>query len=224
MLRGMRLNQFIAQGSDLSRRAADRAIADGRVLVNGKSATIGQAVTPSDSVQLDGHVITPDVNKQLLALNKPVGYICSRDGQGNRTIYDLLPGSLHHLKTVGRLDKNSSGLILLTNDGQLAYELTHPKFHKTKVYKIALNRPLSPEHLRQVREGIMLEDGISRLQAEQVSPTDFVNWKITMHEGRNRQIRRTFEALGYSIPKLHRTKFGQHSLGAIKVGNYRGIQ
>lgn len=217
----MRLNQYLAQGSNLSRRAADRAIADGRVLINNKPAVTGQTVAPGDMVRLDGHVITPAVNKQLIIINKPVGFVCSRDGQGSRTIYELLPRDLQNLNTVGRLDKNSSGLLLLTNDGQLAYELTHPKFKKTKVYKIALNKPLSPEHLRKVREGVMLNDGISKLQAEHISPTDFTNWKITMHEGRNRQIRRTFEALGYSIPKLHRTQFGQYSLGSVKTGTHQ---
>ena len=115
----MRINKYVALATGMSRRAADRAIDEGRVQVNGQVPSAGQAVADSDSVTLDNSVITTDVKIQTIMLNKPVGYVCSRDGQGSRTIYDLLPSELHHLKPVGRLDKNSSGLLLMTNDGQL---------------------------------------------------------------------------------------------------------
>lgn len=217
----MRLNKYIAQYTGLSRRTADNVIENGRVLVNGTVANLGQSVDTTDTVTLDKVAITPHVKSSTIMLNKPVGYVCSRDGQGSRTVYDLLPPDLHQLKPVGRLDKNSSGLLLLTNDGQLAYELTHPKFHKTKVYKIALNKPLLPLHRQMISDhGIMLDDGPSKLQLERINDNDDSNWKVIMSEGRNRQIRRTFESLGYNLPKLHRTHFGSYSLQNLPVGNF----
>lgn len=221
MLICMRLNQYIAHNTGLSRRAADRAILEGRIAVNNRVAEVGQTVDDSDTVTLDKAAITPIVNTITIMLNKPVGYVCSRDGQGSKTIYELLPHDLHQLKPVGRLDKNSSGLLLMTSDGQLAYELTHPKFQKTKIYKIALNNPLLPLHRQMISDhGIMLDDGPSKLQLERISDTDNSNWKVTMHEGRNRQIRRTFESLGYNVVKLHRTQFGLYQLGSLPIGSW----
>lgn len=218
----MRLNKFIAQATGLSRRAADTAIADGRVRVNGKSPEVGVQIGSGDVVTLDSRPITPDVNTDTIMLNKPIGYVCSRDGQGNKTIYDLLPPQLHQLKPVGRLDKNSSGLLLLTTDGQLAYELTHPKFQKTKIYKIALNSPLQPLHRQMISDnGVALDDGVSKLQLERINDMDDTNWKVVMSEGRNRQIRRTFESLGYNVVKLHRTHFGSYVLGNLEKGKYK---
>src|ERR1700750_464886 len=118
----MRINRFIALATGLSRRAADQAIAEGRVAVNGIPPQPGQQIKSSDSVTLDRLPITPVVNTVTIILNKPVGYVCSRDGQGSKTVYDLLPPELRHLKPVGRLDKDSSGLLLMTNDGKLAHE------------------------------------------------------------------------------------------------------
>ncbi len=219
----MRLNKYIAVATGLSRRAADAAIEDGRVLVNDIPPSVGQQIKPNDTVKLDNSKLTTH-NSRLttILLNKPVGYVCSRDGQGNKTIYDLLPPELHGLKPVGRLDKNSSGLLLLTSDGQLAYELTHPKFQKTKIYKIALNSPLQPLHRQMISDhGLVLDDGPSKLQLERINDTDDTNWKVVMSEGRNRQIRRTFEVLGYNVVKLHRTHFGNYKLDNLGQGKYR---
>lgn len=220
----MRLNLYVARSSHLSRRAADQAIADGRIHVNKKPAITGQQVGDHDTVTLDNRPITPVVKTITILLNKPVGYICSRDGQGGKTIYDLLPVDLQSLQPVGRLDKNSSGLLLMTNDGQLAYSLTHPKFKKTKVYKIALSKPLQPLHHQMIVDhGIELNDGFSRLGLERISASDDSNWLVTMHEGRNRQIRRTFEALDYNVVKLHRTQFGTYKLTDLKPGLYIAV-
>lgn len=220
----MRLNKFIAQATGLSRRAADAAIEQGRVLVDNADPTMGQDITDANTVMLDGKTVRAHAQTQTIMLNKPVGYICSRDGQGGQTIYDILPPELHHLKPVGRLDKNSSGLLLLTNDGELAHKLTHPSFEKTKVYKIALNRPLSSAHRHQiVTEGVTLEDGVSKLQLDRLGETDDSNWRVTMFEGRNRQIRRTFEALGYNVVKLHRTHFGDYQLENLKIGTFKDL-
>lgn len=130
----MRINKFIALASGISRRAADQAIEEGRVQINGTSATAGYDTQPDDVVCLDHQ---PLQLKQLrtIVLNKPAGYVTSREGQGSKTIYDLLPPSLHHLKAVGRLDKDSSGLLLLTNDGTLAQQLTHPSYQKNETLR-----------------------------------------------------------------------------------------
>lgn len=219
----MRLNKFIAAGTGLSRRAADDAIAHNRVLVNGILPTAGQQIGPDDTVVLDGAPVGAAAEQhRTIIFNKPTGYVCSREGQGNRTIYDLLPAELHSLKPVGRLDKDSSGLLLMTTDGQLAYSLTHPKFQKTKVYHVTLATPLQPLHRQMISEyGIRLEDGISKLQLSRLRDGNEHAWEVTMHEGRNRQIRRTFDSLGYEVTALHRTQFGSYTLGRIAPGEFK---
>jgi 23S rRNA pseudouridine2605 synthase len=222
----MRLNKYIAQSTGLSRRAADDAVYRNRVLVNGRPPSPGQQIAHGDVVTLDSQPITPAVNTVTIMLNKPVGYVCSREGQGSRTVYDLLPAELHILKPVGRLDKDSSGLLLLTNDGMLAQELTHPKYEKTKIYQIRLEKPLAPLHRQMISDhGISLEDGVSKLQLERAgnNDSDDTLWTVTMHEGRNRQIRRTFESLGYGVRSLHRTVFGTYSLGNTAPGAYKTV-
>jgi 23S rRNA pseudouridine2605 synthase len=213
----MRLNKFIAKATGMSRRAADVAIAEKRVKINGVVAKIGQDITSQDKATLDDKVVSPDVKTVTVILNKPVGYVCSRNGQGSRTIYDLLPTEMHHLKPIGRLDKDSSGLLMLTNDGQLANELTHPRFQKIKVYEIELDRPLSAEDKASVEQGVLLEDGISKLKIEGENSSYY---RVTMAEGRNRQIRRTFTALGYNVIKLHRKQFGAYKLNDLKNGQF----
>ena len=209
----MRINKFVASATGMSRRAADTAIAEGRVLVNGTVPSSGQDVADGERVTLDNRAITPAVKTITIMMNKPAGYIVSRNGQGSQTIYSLLPLQYHKLKPVGRLDKDSSGLLLLTNDGDLANELTHPSKRKTKVYEISLNVPLQPLHRQMISDhGITLEDGVSKLQLERREDGNDKDWIVTMHEGRNRQIRRTFASLGYDVLKLHRTQFGPYTL------------
>lgn len=219
----MRLNRFIAASTGLARRVADEAIAAGRVQVNGQPSQPGQQVSDADSVTLDGRRLQLAITQTIL-LNKPVGYVTSRDGQGSKTVYDLLPAELHHLKPVGRLDKDSSGLLLLTNDGALAQQLTHPKYQKTKQYAIALDKPLGAAHRRQITEtGVKLEDGLSKFQLEP-SDTDSRHWRVIMHEGRNRQIRRSFAALGYTVTGLHRTQFGAFRLHSLASGSWKNVE
>lgn len=214
----MRINKYVASATGLSRRAADQAIADGRVQLNGQLAQLGDTVKDGNIVTLDNGAITPVVKTLTLILNKPVGYVVSRDGQGSKTVYDILPSEYDHLKPVGRLDKDSSGLLLMTNDGELANQLTHPKYAKTKIYQIELNKPLAPLHQQMINDfGVQLEDGPSKLNLQKLNDHG-KQWQITMSEGRNRQIRRTFAALGYMVKKLHRTNFGDYSLGQLKSG------
>jgi 23S rRNA pseudouridine2605 synthase len=209
----MRINKFIASSTGMSRRAADTAIAEGKVLINGITPSSGHDVSESDRVTLDNRAVTPPIKTTTIIMNKPVGYVVSRNGQGSPTIYGLLPLQYHKLKPIGRLDKNSSGLLLLTNDGNLANDLTHPSKQKIKIYEVSLNLPLQPLHRQMISDhGIALEDGNSKLQLERRSEDNETDWTITMHEGRNHQIRRTFASLGYDVIKLHRTQFGPYKL------------
>lgn len=210
----MRLNRHIAFTTGYSRRSADALIKAGKVTVNGQVAQTGMIVKPTDTIIVEGKRVENSVATTTVILNKPVGYVCSRNGQGSKTIYDLLPNKYAHLKSVGRLDKDSSGLLLLTNDGQLAQTLTHPQYQKQKVYKVELDKPLSGQHKHEIERGIELEDGISHLKLTGYHK----NWHATMKEGRNRQIRRTFEALGYTVVGLHRIQFGPYKLNHLRSG------
>jgi 23S rRNA pseudouridine2605 synthase len=221
----MRINKFVASSSDLSRRGADAAIVEGRILVNGQLPEAGQDITEADTVTLDGRVITPAPAVVTIMLNKPEGYVVSRDGQGSKTIYDLLPENYQRLNPIGRLDKESSGLLLLTNDGNLAHELTHPSKRKIKLYEVGLNKPLQPLHRQMISDhGLQLDDGLSRLELERLHDGDDTAWVVAMYEGRNRQIRRTFEALGYTVVDLYRTHFGPYSLDNLNNGVYKQIE
>lgn len=217
----MRINKFVALASGLSRRAADQAITDGRVQVNGQPPQAGQGVEIGDAVTLDGRVITPPVKSTTILLNKPTGYVVSRNGQGAPTVYDLLSPELHSLKPIGRLDKDSSGLLLLTDNGDLAHELTHPSRQKQKVYEVSLDRPLQPLHRQMINDyGVQLDDGRSQLLLERQADGNDHDWLVTMHEGRNRQIRRTFASLGYTVTRLHRTQFGAYTLNELPFGHW----
>ena len=219
----MRINKFIALASGMSRRTADAAIAQGNVLVNGQPPSTGHQVSATDIVMLNGKPLTVHEMTTLI-FNKPVGYVVSRDGQGSETIYRLLPPEFSHLKPVGRLDKASSGLLLLTNDGDLANRLTHPSNQKVKVYEVELFKALEPLHRQMISDyGVQLEDGPSKLQLARLDEENQKSWAVTMREGRNRQIRRTFASLGYTVKKLHRTNFGEFSLDGMKEGEWKQV-
>jgi len=221
----MRINKFLAAYTDLSRRSADAAIEHDRVLVNGRLPKTGYQIGPGDVVLLDNKLVSTERSTQTILLNKPRGYVCSKNGQGSRTIYELLPAPLQQLNPVGRLDKDSSGLLVMTNDGTLANELAHPRYSKQKVYEITLTKPLQPLHRQMISDhGVMLEDGKSQLQLERLQDGIDTAWRVTMSEGRNRQIRRTFSAVGYSVQKLHRIQFGAYTLTSeLEAGKYQFI-
>lgn len=219
----MRLNQFLAARTSLSRRTADQAISEGRVEINGVLARLGDTVIDSDIVTLDGRPLEEQPQLVTIMLHKPAGYVVSRNGQGSQTVYDLLPKDYHHLNPVGRLDKDSSGLLLLTNDGKRANRLTHPSQQKEKIYEVTLNKALEALDQDAIHDkGIRLEDGLSRLHLTPLGDNHRA-WRVRMHEGRNRQIRRTFAALGYTVTKLHRTHFGEYTLGSLKTGDFSVI-
>ncbi len=223
----MRLNKFLAERLGLARRKADALVESGRVTIDGKTAEAGTQVTPAMVVAVDGKRVEsgPSQAATLIALHKPAGYVCSRDGQGSKTVYELLPVVLHQLNPIGRLDKDSTGLLLLTNDGKLTYELTHPKFEKEKVYQVRLSRPLLTEDRKRLEQGIQLEDGPSRVTLKPLAAPKAPGtaWEVRLHEGRNRQIRRSFTAAGYEVTALHRTHFGPYKLGSLASGKFLKI-
>ena len=248
-----RLNKFLAERLGVSRREADELIKSGKVTINCDKAIIGNKIDNKSKICFNNKLIPFDNEYLYVAFNKPVGYVCSRHAQGKApTIYEILPKKYHKLKTVGRLDKDSSGLILLTNDGDFAFKMTHPKFHKEKVYEVELDKPLEPLHQQMISDfGVMLDDGPSKftvIKSELAKPSSsgrssrpssrgslssprsdcgFPSEEISqarytaiLTEGRNRQIRRTFAALGYKVTKLHRTQFGKYQLGNLAFGKY----
>lgn len=240
----IRLNKYLAEQLGISRREADDAIVAGKVTVNGEDAVLGARIRLPDEVltgadgsflqkTLDkipevcynGEIVPFRVGYTYLALNKPTGYVCSRKRQGEiPTLFELLPEKYKSLKTVGRLDKDSEGLILLTNDGDFAFQMTHPSFQKTKVYEVWLDRALEPLHQQMISDfGIELKDGRSQMGLIRLDDSRKV-WQVTLTEGRNRQIRRTFGALGYTVVKLKRMTFGKYELGELKVGEFQEVK
>ena len=220
----IRLNKYIATNFGVSRREADDLIAAGRVKINDKKAEIGMRAHEGDAITVDGRNIL-EQEPIYLAFHKPVGYVCSRKQQGDTpTLYDLLPKKYQVLKTVGRLDKDSSGLILLTNDGDFAFQMTHPKFSKIKLYTVEIDRDLEPLHQQMIADfGIQLPDGRSQMGLSKIGESR-KKWDVSISEGRNRQIRRTFEALGYKVVSLHRYKFGPYELSGLPEGKFTEVK
>lgn len=218
-----RINKLIAHATGLSRREVDNAIAAGRITINGQVAIMGAQVAGTDAVLMDGKPVGAQQNYTYLLLHKPAGYLCSRKAQGEYpTIYELLEPKYRPLKPVGRLDRDSSGVILLTDDGDFAHRMTHPKFQKRKIYEVVLDQELAPLHQQMINDhGISLEDGTSQLTLERIHDDNRSQWRVMMSEGRNRQIRRTFAALGYTVVKLHRTNFGPYSVGSVQPGDVK---
>ncbi len=222
-----RLNKFLALQLGISRRQADELIEKGRISINGKTAQLGERFKEGDEIKLGEKIISKTrEEKKYIIFNKPRGYVCSRKKQGeNETIYAILPKEFSMLKPVGRLDKDSSGILLLTNDGDFAFQMTHPKFRKIKEYLVSLDTPLQPIHQQMIADfGINLPDGKSQLGLERIDDSR-KNWKVIMSEGRNRQIRRTFSAIGYEVEELHRTVFGSYILPKdLNFGDFRKVE
>lgn len=222
----MRLNRYIATYSSLSRRKADALIESGGVIVNRKPAHVGMNVDHDDIVVIEGRRLLPIKRATLtVILNKPLGYVCSREGQGSPTIYNLLQNRMQHLNIAGRLDKDSSGLVVLTDDGQLLQQLSHPSYNKEKVYEVALDAPLKKADLDRIKTGVDIGDErVSRLRVQNCSNIEHPNcYQITMTEGRNRQIRRTFEALRYQVLQLHRTALGPYKLEELPEASFKEL-
>lgn len=217
-----RLNKYLAFHLGVSRREADDLISSGKVKINQTVATLGGRLEDGDEVTINDIPVSERSQYTYLMMNKPVNYVSSRKQQGESpTVYAVLPKQYHNLKSVGRLDRNSSGLLLFTDDGDFTHRMTHPSFVKTKIYHVEIDSPLQPLHQQMISDfGVQLDDGGSKLGLERLDDSR-LKWEVTMHEGRNRQIRRTFDALGYTVTYLHRLTFGDYSLGDMKPGDYK---
>jgi 23S rRNA pseudouridine2605 synthase len=223
----LRLQTYLARAGVASRRASEELIREGRVTVSGVVAEIGSKVNVgSDLVRVDG-VLVEMQRLQWVALHKPTGYLTTRDDErGRRTVYDLLPSELHHLFHVGRLDRDSSGLLLLTNDGDAANRLLHPSFGSTKEYWADVEGEPDDEALRRLVRGVELDDGTATaLSAKLLGETDTGTWRmeIVLQEGRNREVRRMLEAVGHPVHRLVRRRFGPIALGKLRRGHWRHL-
>ncbi|HUY41239.1 MAG TPA: pseudouridine synthase [Candidatus Dormibacteraeota bacterium] len=220
-----RLNKFLAEAGVASRRTADAIIAAGRVRVNGHvERTLGSTVTQSDRIEVDGAPLTRPAAKTYVVLHKPVGVVTTmRDPERRRTVRDLIPGGIPRVVPVGRLDYDSSGVLLLTDDGELAYRLTHPRFGVEKTYHVEIAGPIADEDLRTMRDGLALPALHTRPSRVRVLGTSHRRScvELTLQEGKNRQIRRMLDALGYRVLSLQRVRFGPVALGELRPGKAR---
>lgn len=215
----MRLGKFLAHAGVASRRKAEKVVTDGRVTVDGVEVTdpafgVGEAA----EVRVDGKVVVAEP-REVWMLNKPLGVVSTADEPGRRqAVVELVPSSLR-LYPVGRLDVDSTGLILLTNDGELANRLSHPRYEVPKTYRVALTRPVTDRMIARLGQGVELEDGptlpagVTRIGRQEI--------EIEIREGRNRQVRRMAEAVGNRVDGLERTGFGSLELGRLPVGRFR---
>ena len=220
----IRLNKFMANAGVCSRRAADELIQQGLVKVNGTPVTeLGTKITHSDVVEYNDKVVVLE-SKCYILLNKPKDCVTtSDDPNGRKTVMDLVKGACNErIYPVGRLDRNTTGVLLLTNDGDLASKLTHPQYVKKKIYQVWVDKNISEEHMQQIADGVELEDGPIHADAiSYVSPTDRKQAGIEIHSGRNRVVRRIFESLGYHVVKLDRVYFAGLTKKDLPRGRWR---
>ena len=224
-----RLQKVIAASGLCSRRKAEELITEGRVKVNGVTVTqLGTQVERNDSVTVDGKPL-PHEELEYYLLNKPRKYVCTvNDEHGRAQVTDLIETEAR-IYPVGRLDYDSSGLLILTNDGEFANMLMHPRFHLPKTYRVTVKGLVTKSDVRALQDGIILDDGVKTLPAKvQVNninnDTQRTTLNITIFEGKNRQIRRMFEALGFEVSKLHRTEYGCVKDDQMPTGSYRRLK
>lgn len=222
-----RLQKIIAGVGLMSRRQAEEALRAGRVTVDGEPAHLGQSADSSRAqIRVDGALLVTRPASHTLMLNKPSGYICTmKDPQGRRLAIDLIPRSYGRLFPVGRLDYNTEGLLLLTNDGALAQRLMHPKHHVSKTYLVKVRGELTSELRERLENGVLLEDGQTapaRVSAVRYSGSN--SWfELTLFEGRNRQVRRMCDAIGLPVVRLKRIALGGLSLEKMRSGAFREL-
>ena len=217
----IRLQKYLADAGVASRRACEELIVSGRVLVNGKVVTkLGTKINPENAqVLLDGKAIKPKNTKTYIAFYKPRGVLSTMsDPSGRRSLSSFFSDWSERLFHVGRLDKESEGLILLTNDGDWAQKIAHPKFGLVKKYRVATDRALSAREIDQLKAGVKIENGVARAISAKRLPEGV---EIAIHEGRNQIIRKMIEALGIEVLALIRTEIGSIKLGELKAGKWR---
>ena len=226
----MRLARYLASKNIASRRKSDELIKSGRIKINENLAQIGQKLTDGDTVFFDNQLVgtykVDSIQKtQVIAFHKPINVLCSKSDPQNRSlIFDFLPkDSAITWIIIGRLDFKTTGLILATNCGELAHKLMHPSFRIEREYKVKIKPFLSPQDQKKILNGIELEDGIAKaISCSIVSTTKSGSWvTLSLHDGRNREVRRIFKALNYDVIKLQRISYGNVSLGNLKSGEYR---
>lgn len=216
-----RLQKVLARAGIASRRASEEMIQAGRVTINGQIAALGDKVADSDRIELDGIPVLRDPNLVHYLLHKPRDVVSTASDTENRqTVVDLVPSAIR-VYPVGRLDADSEGLIILTNDGDLTHRLTHPSFGVPKEYLVHVEGIPQRSALRSLREGIQLEDGMTA--PAQVSMPDQGLLKITIHEGRNRQVRRMCAAIGHPVVRLVRLRIGPITDSSLTAGSWREL-
>lgn len=223
----MRINKFLAECGVASRRASDKLIQDGVVKINGKVCNLGDEVdTSCDSVTVNGKKINSVSKFEYYIMNKPKGYITSvKDDKGRKTVMDLLPNNVKRIFPVGRLDYDSEGLLILTNDGELTFKLTHPKNEVPKTYLVKTEKPVSEQDLIKLRNGVVI-DGVKtkKCNIKLVENTKTsCKLHVTITEGRNRQVRKMFEAIGNNVDFLKRIKIGELTLSGLNRGEVRSL-
>lgn len=217
---GIRINKYLADSGACSRRQADRLISEGRVSVGGRVAELGTRVMPGEQVALDGRVLRASSPKRYIALNKPVGIVCTTDPREPDNIVDFV-GGRERLYPIGRLDKDSSGLILMTNDGDIVNKILRAGNNHEKEYRVTLTRRCSDEFLRQMAAGVPILDQMTKpCHVFRESPDTF---RIILTQGLNRQIRRMCQQLGHSVQTLTRLRIMNIRLGTLPTGQYRDL-
>jgi len=223
-----RLQKLLAQAGIASRRAAEELIRQGRVRLNGRIAEIGASADPLlDRIEIDGRPLTVKQEPVYLLLHKPSGYITSlSDPGGRKLVSELVADVPQRVFPVGRLDLTTEGLLLMTNDGDLAYRLTHPRHEIPKTYLVRVRGRISQEQQRRLEQGVDLDDGpTAPASLSAVRAGDSHSWfEITIHEGRNRQVRRMCEAVGLPVSRLKRIRFAFLELARLPVGRYRHLR
>ncbi|MDA7630009.1 rRNA pseudouridine synthase [Akkermansiaceae bacterium] len=222
MSEGIRLNKYLASCGVGSRRACDAMVLDGDVVVNGQAClTPAYRVQPGDQIRANGKRIEPLI-VQSIVLHKPAGLVCTRSDERQRdTIYNLLPGRMQHLMHVGRLDRDSEGLIILSNDGELSQALTHPKHKIQKLYHVTLDAAFDNEILEKLENGVYLEEG--KAKAHSVKRMSSRRIEIVLTTGMKRQIRYMIQAVHHRVKRLIRMKIGQLELGNLRPGKWRPL-
>jgi len=223
----VRLNKFLSRAGIASRREADRLIGQGRVSVNGRAAELGVRVDEArDRVAVNGRPVQANPRTVHILLNKPAGYLVTmKDPQGRPTIRKLLSGLPPGVVPVGRLDFDSEGLLLLTNDGELAFRLTHPRYEIAKTYQVSVEGEVTPETLARLRRGVMI-DGMNAAPDAAVvleAGPQRSRLRVELHEGRKREVRRMLEAVGHRVLKLKRTSFGALTVKGVPPGGWRPL-